>query len=108
MVAAAEMLEQTEFSLQKVSHTSLSILWYKQKNGSDCSYLDSENVQSGTQMPKLEKHAASTFTLKMETLCSSTMLVNSYTIMQCHNTRDHNWTITAIKSSNLKEFVIAT
>lgn len=44
MVAAAEMSEQTEFSLQNISHTSLSILWYKQKNGSDCSYLDFDNI----------------------------------------------------------------
>lgn len=26
---------------------------------------------------------------------------HSYTIMQCHNPENHNWTITAIKSSNL-------
>lgn len=44
MVAAAEMSEWTEFSLQEVSHTSLNILWYKQKTGSGCSYLDFDHI----------------------------------------------------------------
>jgi hypothetical protein len=49
----------------------------------------------------LEEHITSIFTLKMEVVCSSNMIVHTYQTTWCHNPEDHIWIFNARKISDL-------